>query len=405
MNKKIKRLIISVVLVLGLAGLIHEITSSMPSGKITIYSGPVGGSYYELASVYRTELTAMGYDVAIHPMESTAKLLETVNNSREPNTISFMIGRPNETKYPDIRSLGFVDVQPLFLFYSNAFGRLISLTTLKGRTIVLPPESSITSQTALKLLSLYNITTDNTTIKFLPFLEAIAALKNDDAYALFLMLDAKHSEIAELMNDPKLSTFSYPDMAGILLKLNDLKRVTISAGSYNVLNQVPSQPVDLLAGQVEIISNKSLDKAAAYALLSTFSNTHHSAALTYPINTYPSFNGLLVRPHEVTSSYAKAGIPWLYRSFTGTVAVLIDKYLIIGLAIFLLTEIYRSLRYLYEFLALSAETLALSTLKRIRLRQEAGKSIGWLGRASNRWAQNVIERKSIRQQAAEIIKK
>ncbi len=405
MNIRSKRLIFSVVLVLGLAILIREIVSSLPSGNITIYSGPAGGTYYQMASVYKAELAASGYDVVIQPTDSTAKLLENVNDSHDPNVVSFMIGRSDQTKYPNVRSLGFVNVQPLFLFYNNAFGRLISLTTLKGRTIVLPPENSVTAQTALKLLGLYDISSDNTTIKFLPFRESISSLKNGDAYALFMMLDAEHSEIVELMNDPKISAFSYRDLAGILLKLNDMNQVTIPAGSYNVLKQVPSQPIDLLSGQVEIIANKNLDKAAAYALLSTFSFLHISAALAYPMDTYPSFNGLLAKPHEATSSYAKGGVPWLYRSLPRSAAVLIDKYLIIGLAMFLLTEIYRSLRYLYEFLELSAQTLALRTIKKNRQRQQSGKKIGRLGQIVNRWAEDVITRQSIQEQAIEMIKK
>ena len=164
MNIRTKRLIFSVVLVLVLAGLIREIVSSLPSGNITIYSGPAGGTYYQMASVYKAELTALGYDVVIQPTDSTAKLLENVNDSHDPNVVSFMIGRSDETKYPNIRSLGFVNVQPLFLFYSNAFGRLISLTTLKGRTIVLPPNSRVS---AFKIAGILPVNLTSTTAEII----------------------------------------------------------------------------------------------------------------------------------------------------------------------------------------------------------------------------------------------
>lgn len=403
MNPKIKRFILSIVLILAIGGLGREIFLSMPSNKITIYSGPVGGTYYQMARTYQNELAALGYEVTINPADSTAKLLENVNNSRNPNTIGFMIGRTDADQYPDIRSLGFVGVQPLFLFYSSAFGELISLSTLKGRAILMPPKASVTTQKALALLSLYNITPENTRIKFLPFRQAVEDLKKGDAYALFLMLGAEHPEIDRLMMDPNLSAFSYSDITGILNKLDDMTRVSIPAGSYDVLRQVPAKPIDLLSSQVEIIANENLDKPAAYALLNTFTNIHDSASLTHSFGAYPSFVGLLARPHLVTSTFGATGTPWLYRTLPSKLAVLIDKYLIIGLAVFLLAEIYRVLHYFYEFLVFSAETLALNILKRKHQRQKSGKRIGLLGRLAARWAESVVKRKSTRQKAAEIL--
>jgi TRAP-type uncharacterized transport system substrate-binding protein len=403
MNPKIKRLFVSIFLVLVIGGVIREIVTSMPSSSVTIYSGPVGGTYYQMALEYRNELSAMGYDVTIKPTDSTAKLLESVNNSQDPNTIGFMIGQTDSVQFPEIRSLGFVDVQPLFLFYSSAYGELISLATLKGRAIAMPPKDSITTQTALKLLSLYGIDTENTNIEFLPFREAVAAVRNGDVYALFLMLGAENPVIDELVKDSNLNVFSYRDITGILNKLKDMTRVVIPATSYDVLRQIPVRPIDLLAGQVEIIANQNLDKPATYALLNTFENIHHAATLTNPVDTYPSYAGLLAKPNEIAATFNKTGTPWLYRTFPSGLAVLIDKYLIFGLAIFLLTEIYRSLRYLYEFLALSAETLALSILKRFRLRQQSGKRIGMISRFTSRWAEGVVNRKSIRQKAAEML--
>ncbi|HEY7803637.1 MAG TPA: hypothetical protein VIC30_04290, partial [Orrella sp.] len=103
--------------------------------------------------------------------------------------------------------------------------------------------------------------------------------------------------------------------------------------------------------------------------------------------------------------FAKTGTPWLYRTLPSELAVLIDKYLIIGLAIFLLAEVYRVMRYLYEFLALSAETLSLNILRRQRNLRAKGKQPGMVGRLLERWAQGVVTRQSIRQKAADVLGK
>lgn len=403
MNLKIKRSLLSIFLVLLIIGLIREIVTVMPSSSITIYSGPVGGTYHEMAMRYRAELSARGYDVTIKPTNSTASLLEGVNTSQAPNTIGFMIGRIDRDRFQNVRSLGFVDTQPLFLFYSSAFGELVSLTTLKGRSIVMPPEDSVTTQTALKLLSLYDINTQNTNISFLPLREAVSALRNNDAYALFLMLGAENAIVNELVLDSNLSLFSYRDLTGVLYRLNDMTRVVIPEASYDILRQIPPRQIDLMAGQVEIVANRDLDKPAAFALLATFDNTHQAATLTNAVNSYPSRVGLLARPHEATEIFGKSGTPWLYRTMPAGFAVLIDKYLILGLAIFLLAEVYRVLRYLYEFLALSAETLSLKVIEQTQRRKQAGKPLGPINRTALRWAQSVVKRKPIKQKAADIV--
>ncbi len=400
-----RRFVWSLVWILLAGSLLIGIYRALPADEINIYSGPVGGTYYKMALTYRDRLEQSGYAVNILPSDSTAKLLDNVNDSDKPNTIGFLIGEINRSTHPNIRSLGFVDMQPLFLFYSNAYGELVSLATLKGRPLVMPPKDSVTAQIGLKLLSLYGINEQNTPISFLPFQEAVDALKRGDDYALFLMLGAEHPVVAELMTDSELNAYSYRDTSGILKKLNTLTPVTLEPGSYDVLRQIPPKPIKLLGGQVEMITHETLDKAAAYALLNTFENVHHSASLTNDVGTYPTFMGLLAEPYPVTQNFSKTGTPWLYRTFNNKIATLIDNYLIIGLAIFLLTEIYRTLRYLYEFLVLSAETTALGVIRRHAKRTQSGKPTGWLNQLLKQWAESVIKRKSIRQQASEMLAK
>ena len=398
-----RRVIWSLVWIVLIGVAMRFLWTALPADQVTIYSGPVGGTFYNMALEYREALVASDYQVKIVPTESTAQLLDRVNQSDQPNSIGFLIGSYDHASYPYIKSLGFVDQQPLFLFYNAAYGQMMSLSTLKGRQIVLPPEDSLTSKTALDLLALYNINSTNTDIRFMPFQQAVEELQAGQAYALFLMLGAEHPVINRLMLDPSLRVYSYRNTRGLLKKLQDLDEVAIEPASYDVLRQIPSTPLHLLSARVEIIANDRIDKAAAYTLLNVFENIHHRATLTNAVDAFPSFTGLLAPAHEVTMNFSKTGTPWLYRTFPKSLAVLIDKYLIIGLAIFLMAEIYRVMRYLYELLALSAETFALVVIRRQRGALEQGKQPGVFGRLLGRWANGVVQRKSIRQKAADML--
>ena len=397
------RIVLTVLAIAAIAFLVRDIYQSLPSERVRILTGPVGGSFYKTALDYKQLLEHRGYKVEIEPVANTAELAQLVNASTTRNTISFMIGSIDRSHLGQVRALSVIGTQPLFLFYQNSLGQLVSLSSLKGSTIVLPPKTSLSAHYALSVLDLYGINPDNTSIDFIPFAEMIQKLKRAEYFAGFVMLSADSPAVEDLARDDKLSLYSYHHIRGILAKIKDLDAVVLPLGGFDVLQNIPHQPTDLLAGRVEVIANKSIDKSILYALLESFENLHYPQTLVSKPGEFPIFAGANGVMHESVQNFQKTGTPWLYRNFPPTLAVLIDKYLFIGLAIFLLAEIYKNLRYLYELIVLTAETFALRIMTRTNSRLQSGKSLGFFAQFAKRWAITTIERQSIRQKAAALI--
>jgi TRAP-type uncharacterized transport system substrate-binding protein len=397
------RIVLTVLAIAAIAFLVRDIYQSLPSERVRILTGPVGGSFYKTALDYKQLLEHRGYKVEIEPVANTAELAQLVNASTTRNTISFMIGSIDRSHLSQVRALSVIGTQPLFLFYQNSLGQLVSLSSLKGSTIVLPPKTSLSAHYALSVLDLYGINSDNTSIDFIPFAEMIQKLKRAEYFAGFVMLSADSPAVEDLARDDKLSLYSYHHIRGILAKIKDLDAVVLPLGGFDVLQNIPHQPTDLLAGRVEVIANKSIDKSILYALLESFENLHYPQTLVSKPGEFPIFAGANGVMHESVQNFQKTGTPWLYRNFPPTLAVLIDKYLFIGLAIFLLAEIYKNLRYLYELIVLTAETFALRIMTRTNSRLQSGKSLGFFAQFAKRWAITTIERQSIRQKAAALI--
>jgi TRAP-type uncharacterized transport system substrate-binding protein len=397
------RIVLTVLAIAAIAFLVRDIYQSLPSERVRILTGPVGGSFYKTALDYKQLLEHRGYKVEIEPVANTAELAQLVNASTTRNTISFMIGSIDRSHLSQVRALSVIGTQPLFLFYQNSLGQLVSLSSLKGSTIVLPPKTSLSAHYALSVLDLYGINPDNTSIDFIPFAEMIQKLKRAEYFAGFVMLSADSPAVEDLARDDKLSLYSYHHIRGILAKIKDLDAVVLPLGGFDVLQNIPHQPTDLLAGRVEVIANKSIDKSILYALLESFENLHYPQTLVSKPGEFPIFAGANGVMHESVQNFQKTGTPWLYRNFPPTLAVLIDKYLFIGLAIFLLAEIYKNLRYLYELIVLTAETFALRIMTRTNSRLQSGKSLGFFAQFAKRWAIATIERQSIRQKAAALI--
>lgn len=397
------RIVFTLLCIAAIAFLARDIYQSLPSDKLRILTGPEGGSFYKTALDYKQLLEKRGFKVEIEPVANTAELAQLVNASTARNTISFMIGTIDHSRLSDIRTLSIIGTQPLFLFYQNSLGKLVSLSSLKGSKIVLPPRTSLSAHYALTVLGLYGINPSNTQIDFIPFAEMVQKLKRAEYFAGFVMLAADSPAVEDLARDDKLSLYSYHHIRGLLAKIKDLDAVVLPLGGFDVLQNIPHQPTELLAGKVEVIANKSIDKSLLYALLESFENLHYSQTLVSKPGEFPMFAGANGVMHESIQNFQKAGTHWLYRNFPPTLAVLIDKYLFIGLAIFLLAEIYRNLRYLYELIALSAEALALRIIRRTNSKLQSGKSLGFFAQFAKRWAISTIERQSIRQKAAALI--
>lgn len=397
------RIVFTLIGIVAIAFLTRDIYQSLPSERVKILTGPIGGSFYKTALEYKQLLEKRGFKVEIEPVANTAELAMQVNSSETRNTISFMIGSIDHANFNQVRTLSIIGMQPLFLFYQNSLGRLVSLSTLKGSKIVLPPKTSLSAHYALAVLDLYGINSENTPIDFVPFAEMVDKLKRGEYFAGFVMLAADSTAVEDLARDDKLSIYSYHHIRGLLAKLKDLDTVLLPVGGFNILQNIPHQPTELLAGRVEVIANKSIDKSLLYALLESFENLHYPQTLVTKPGEFPIFAGANGVMHESVQNFQKTGTPWLYRNFPPTLAALIDKYLFIGLAIFLLAEIYRNLRYLYELIALSAETIALRIISHAKSREQSGKSLGLFSQVAKRWAISTIERKSIRQKAAALI--
>lgn len=397
------RIVFTLIGIVAIAFLTRDIYQSLPSERVKILTGPIGGSFYKTAFEYKQLLEKRGFKVEIEPVANTAELAMQVNSSETRNTISFMIGSIDHANFNQVRTLSIIGMQPLFLFYQNSLGRLVSLSTLKGSKIVLPPKTSLSAHYALAVLDLYGINLENTPIDFVPFAEMVDKLKRGEYFAGFVMLAADSTAVEDLARDDKLSIYSYHHIRGLLAKLKDLDTVLLPMGGFDILQNIPHQPTELLAGRVEVIANKSIDKSLLYALLESFENLHYPQTLVTKSGEFPIFAGANGVMHESVQNFQKTGTPWLYRNFPPTLAALIDKYLFIGLAIFLLAEIYRNLRYLYELVALSAETIALRIISHAKSREQSGKSLGLFSQVAKRWAISTIERKSIRQKAAALI--
>ena len=386
-----------------IALIVAAIYYAVPPSKVVIETGPVGGGYHTTALRYKQVLERHGITVEIRPDPDSLDIIKHVDRSENGVQIGFIAQAINRDDYPETVSAGAVESQPLFGFYAQTLGEIETPFSLRGHTIVMPPRGSATSKATIAILKHYGITAENTTFHFMPIADAAKALHDKQADAGFFMLSAANPMIVSLANDDDLRFLPIPEAATLSRLEPFLTPIILPRRIYDIQNSVPPDDVPLLAARVEVVVRKDLHPAILYLLFDAMSEVGHEATLVSPAGVFPNLNNLSLPAHPLAKEYQKSGMPWIYRDLPLPIAGAIDNYLIVFVVIFIITEIYKSSKYLFELLNLLFETLSLRMLARIERRVRANRSISRLDRALVHLTDRALSRASSRSVGRELI--
>jgi len=90
--------------------------AQLPPRHIVIEAGPKGGFFDTTALLLKTRLEAEGVSVSIINSESTLNIIGNVNRSDHNVDIGFIAHEVKSGHYPNVKSLGSIIMDPLFIF-------------------------------------------------------------------------------------------------------------------------------------------------------------------------------------------------------------------------------------------------------------------------------------------------
>lgn len=340
--------LIVVVIVVG-------VISARPPRHVTIEVGPVGGSYYQIAQGYQKIFAARGIELELRPK---ANSLEIIRDVKEPGSgIDIGFEAQDVSLYKDaaVFTAGHIQLQPLFVFASADIGRRIALTDLRGRKIVMPPADSATSDAAVRMFQLYDITAENTGFTFMQLADAAKELQTGHFDAGAFMLAPDNQAIRDLAGYSGLRLVAIPEAKAISNHLPFLRPTTLPRGIYDIADGIPPSDVAMLAGTVDVVVRPGLHPFVIYTLLEAMSEVHRGATLVSSAGTYPTISGTELTIHPLAAGFYQSGMPWIYRNLPPWLASFVDRYLLVALGIFVLCEIYRVSKYVGDINGLLAE--------------------------------------------------
>jgi TRAP-type uncharacterized transport system substrate-binding protein len=238
----------SVAILCALAGawLALEHFVPAPPKRITIAAGSKGGAYEFYAQKYRDILARHHVTLDIRTTEGTVENLQLLRDAKSGVSAAFVQGGvSNSSQAPGLESLGRINYLAFFIF-SRATDRFDELTQIKGKRIVVGPQSSGTHSVVTRILKTNGITPENATFLPLAGRAAVDALDSGKADVLILGNVLEAPLIQNLLRDPGIRLVSLKHAKALTRRFPVLTRLELPSGVIDFEKNIPDADVTLI---------------------------------------------------------------------------------------------------------------------------------------------------------------
>ncbi len=336
---------------------LHFVRPAPPS-VVTISTGRDGSSFQRTAERYAKAFERNGVTLRLVPSNGSLENLRRLADPDGEVDVGFVqVGvklpelRPPERQRRELVSLGTISRQPLYVLVRGA-APPTRLSELAGKRLVVGPEGSGTRVLALSLLKANGIEPEGTTALLDLDDDLVGdALERGTIDAAFLMGDSASPQvIRKIMQRPGVHVMQLSQIDAYLRRFQDLDRVVIPMGAYDLAKNLPAKDLDLVASSVEMVARADLHPAVSDLLLETMHEVHGRPFLLQRAGEFP-----VAREHDLPLSadarrYYQSGKRWLYKVLPFWVASLVDRFLVVLLPlVILLLPVVRAVPNVYRW--------------------------------------------------------
>ncbi len=313
-----------------------------PPSAIAISTGPEGSSFQRAAERYAKAFARNGVALRLRPSHGSLENLRRLADPASDVELGFVqVGvklpeaAPGERRR-ELVSLGTISRQPLYILVRGSVPPT-RLSALSGKRLVVGPEGSGTRVLASSLLKANGVEPGGATA-FLDLDDELVgdALARGTIDAAFLMGDsASPAVIRKIIERPGVHVMQLSQLDAYLRRFQDLDRVKIPMGAYDLAHNLPATDLDLVASSVELVARADLHPAISDLLLETMHEVHGRPFLLQKAGEFPA-----AREHDLPLSadarrYYQSGKRWLYKVLPFWVASLVDRFLMVLLPLVL----------------------------------------------------------------------
>lgn len=318
------------IVTLALGWLAVKLIRPAPPDTVVILSGAEDSSFHNTAKRYAKIIGTHGIQVKVVVTDGSAENLQRLLDRKQVADVGLVqTGLTEAETSQGLNSLGTMYVQPFLVFYRDR-KTLDRLTQLRGKRVAIGPDGSGTRLLSLQMLEENDMSGSNTRLLDLDGDDAIAALLEKKADAIFLTGEqVRGRKIRELMRAPGVKLMSLRQADGYLRRLRYLSRLEAPEGSFDLGLNLPPKDTALVGTPVELIARDGLHPAISDLLIAAAREVHGKPGMYRKAGEFPAPTEHEIPISEEARRYYTSGAPFLYKRLPFWLASLVDRILIV----------------------------------------------------------------------------
>jgi hypothetical protein len=226
---------------------------------------------------------------------------------------------------PELRSLGSISYQPVWVFRRKGTHPITDLTQLKGKRVNIGPEGSGVRLLALQLLNLSGVTAMNTSFSGVSTSESIALLKAGQLDIGFFMDPPENTLIKSLFTSQEILEVDLKDADALHRNLRYLHVTPLAPSTIDLASAQPSTEFHTVSVTNTLVVHRQLHPAIQYLMLSIMNKAHHAPSMISTEGEFPSDKDVGLPLSDEAEVFYKKGMPFLTQYLPFELASIVER--------------------------------------------------------------------------------
>ncbi|MDP2768983.1 MAG: TAXI family TRAP transporter solute-binding subunit [Giesbergeria sp.] len=344
-------------LAVGLLAAAYWWLNPTPPRYVVLATGAEQSAYAEFGQRYQKALAAQGIEVRLLPSEGSLANLQLLREGRAD--LAFVQGGTAVLEAEDheqLRSLGSLFVEPLWLFYrtqavrrNTPAGRLDALPQLRGLRVNVGTEGSGVPILMDKLLDANHMQASDLRLSRLEQTPATVAFLDGKIDVLVFASAPESPMVQMLLQTPGVRLMDFPQNEAYGRRFPFLTPVTLPRGVVDLAGNVPANDVRLVASTTSLLTRADTHPALLQLFAQHAQTLHSGAGWFNRAREFPSTRHSELEIAPEADRAINEPVPLLQRYLPFWLANLIQRmWLVLGILIAVMLPLSRIVPPLYQ---------------------------------------------------------
>jgi TRAP-type uncharacterized transport system substrate-binding protein len=293
---------------------VFAILKPTPPRTVVISTGPDGSAYQRYAERYREHFAENGIELVLRPSAGVSENLARLSDPESDVGAGFgSLDMTTTENAPDLRSLGALFFEPVWVFYSNPAMAVTAPSELEGMRIAIGRPGGLANFAAMRLLSLLEVSETENEIVSLEPAESADRLRRGEIDVAIFAAPAETPLIRDLLASDAVDLANFTQADAYIALYPSLTKLVVPAGVGSLAGRRPAQDVTILAFTATLLVKESLHPAIQSLFLDAATRVHAAPDMFHTVARFPRPETLGVPLSTSADQFYKNGRPFLQR--------------------------------------------------------------------------------------------